>query len=237
MVAHGRRGLIRVAQPQRGDDLLVVPPVLIAPGGGGAAPLQVAPDPAVPGPLHLGVQPDQQRAAGGRDDRPVQRGVPDLELVVVGGPLAAAQAAVHLVEVPGRPTPRPGTWRSARTAGGPSSRRPARSHRAPPPVPRPPPWPRRPAGPGRPRSRPVRPPPRAGTCPGPPPVTRAPRPGAGPWRAGWPPGRRRGPRPVAARSAAGCPGVRRSAATRPGSAPPAPCAAPPSCRRSCRPAP
>src|SRR5580692_2826422 len=102
VIAHRRRGLVRVARPQRGHDLLVVLPVLITPGGVGAAPLQVAPYPAVPGALDLGVQPDQQRAAGGRDDRPVQRGVPDLELVVVGGPLAAAQAAVHLVEVPGR---------------------------------------------------------------------------------------------------------------------------------------
>jgi len=55
----------------------------------------------MPGPLDLGVQPDEQRAARRRDDRPVQGGVPDLELVVIGRPLAAAQAAVHLLEVTG----------------------------------------------------------------------------------------------------------------------------------------
>jgi hypothetical protein len=59
----------------------------------------------VPGPLDLGVQPDEQRAARRRDDRPVQGGIPDLELVVIGGPLAAAQTAAHLLEVTGR---RPG---------------------------------------------------------------------------------------------------------------------------------
>jgi len=99
--AHRRRGLVRVPQPQGGHDLLVIPPVLVPPGGRGAAPLQVAPHPAVPGPLDLGVQPDEQRAARRRDDRPVQGGVPDLELVVIGRPLAAAQAAVHLLEVTG----------------------------------------------------------------------------------------------------------------------------------------
>ncbi len=99
MGAHRRRGTIGVALPQGGDDLRVVALIFLAPGGRGAAALQVAPHLPVPGPLDLGVQADQQRAVGRGDDRPVQRAVPDLELVVLVRRVTAAQAAVHLGEV------------------------------------------------------------------------------------------------------------------------------------------
>ena len=101
VIAHRRRGPVRVPQPEGGHDLLVVAPVFVPPGGRGIAPLQVTPHPPVPGPLHFRVQPDQQGAARRGDDRAVQGGVPDLELVVIRGPLPAPQAAIHLREIAG----------------------------------------------------------------------------------------------------------------------------------------
>ena len=57
--AHRRGGPVRVTHPEGGHDLLVVPPVFVAPGRRGAAPLEIPPHPPVPGPLHLRVQPDE----------------------------------------------------------------------------------------------------------------------------------------------------------------------------------
>jgi len=96
----------------------------------GAAPLEISPNPPVPGPLHLRVQPDEERAAVAAMNRPVQRGVPDLELVVgpQPAPRRAGSAASRRSRAPW-PTPRPGTWPWVRTAAGPPSRRPARSRR------------------------------------------------------------------------------------------------------------